>query len=202
MKNKKIKIIFMLTYILFVTLAVKAFAKEIYDMQKINVNVIKPISKFEIEYEMPNGEKSIITSNSKYYSSDEFEFDQEANKILLMRGTKIKVKDLSEAGSGNKIVEYDFQIYKPSSSELINSRNVKDLEKEIILDEEGTYSFYLSVMDDYKNIEGFDNWSVNGNHRWLSEDKNRKGIFFYWYFIIIYLYLASLKLNQKELQLN
>lgn len=181
MKNK-FKKITVFTLIFAFVMSISIFAKTIYDMQNINKEVVKPTSNFMIEYERPNGDKGTLYANDRFYDSSRYSFDQKPNSVTLEYGSKIKIVDLSEPGDGTKINWYDFQMYTPTKDNLIYTKNKSDFEKTYMLNESGNYSFYLSVMDNNPNVNGYDNWSINGNHRWLSENRNNKSQMFYWYF--------------------
>lgn len=157
------------------------YSATIYDMQKVNLNVEKPKAEFSIEYETSDGRSGDVTSNSKYYDSDIYSFDQSPTAIKVPVGTKINFVDSSVSGAGSRIVAYDFQVYTPSESKLYYLDSLSEAPS-MILNEEGKYEFYLCVMDNYQRVNGYDNWSVNGNHRWLTKRQDNSLDKFWWYF--------------------
>lgn len=169
-------------------MTLSVYSATIYDMQKVNPNVEKPKAEFSICYETSEGKSGEVTSNSKYYDSDVYSFDQSPTSIKVPVGTKIDFIDSSSPGSGTRITAYDFQVYTPSESKLYYFSSLDEM-KTMTLDEEGKYEFYLCVMDNYQRVNGYDNWSVNGNHRWLTKKQNSTTDKFWWYFTQVNVYV-------------
>lgn len=198
MKKTTKTIITFMVILSLMTLSV--YSATIYDMQKVNTNVEKPMAEFSIEYETPDGKTGDVTSNSKFYDSDIYAFDQSPTSIKVPVGTKIDFIDSSVPGDGSKITAYDFQVYTPSKSELYYLKSLDEADS-MTLDEEGKYEFYLCVMDNYQRVNGYDNWSVNGNHRWLTKKQNSQIDKFWWYFtqVNVYVYGVDEKPDDEPL---
>lgn len=98
--------------------------------------------------------------------------DKNGNELVIPIGTSIKLDaGSSQVGSGNKISQYDWQIYKAYDDKEkkyvdgMEESNKKSLE--FMANKPGDYLIFLNVADNYSKVKNFSNWSEKGD--WRSE---------------------------------
>ncbi|KAB3535628.1 hypothetical protein F8154_05720 [Alkaliphilus pronyensis] len=141
-----------------------------------NERVDKPHAEFEVQHIDGADNKNVgnITSDSGVIK-----------RVVV--GDKIKVSDdNSTRGSGGKFKSWDFQVHS-QSTKIEGHKNTSPVGKEITINTDGYWDFYLAVRDD-KNVKlptggTYHNWSDNGSHSMLDDKRvDIDGVIWKWYF--------------------
>ncbi|MCT4612696.1 MAG: hypothetical protein N4A47_04920 [Clostridia bacterium] len=172
------KIVF--SMVIIIVLSIKCSAEKIIlDYKDMNPNEVAT-AKLELINKTTN-ERQV--SNFIDYPR-ETKFDQQPTILKAIEGDEIELRDLSIPSQNELDIEkWDLQIYSPSGKKWINVySNIKDVEKTIVMDEAGTWKFYLCVKDSAPLKEGYENWSYNGNRRAIKKVPNLDNVYYYWYF--------------------
>lgn len=171
MKKRILSLIIVFT-ILFSSLSAFATGKEDMDYRRY-LEILKETRGVQFKTPTPiftatiDGKKYIIKPKSPPIYTDSHKISE---FITVPLGTEINFSAKpSKVGSGNKMIDYDWQIYKgykdgkyQGGSELFRTRDVNNIK----LDEEGYYMIFLNVADDYKIKNScFKNWSEKGDWR-------------------------------------
>lgn len=135
-------------------------------VREIDPNLLTPKPIFTLT---ANGEtytvKSDLDIDEPYKNRGEVPYlkDKDGKELTIPVGTKIKLDaSPSKVGSGSKIDQYDWQIYKAYSEKEgkyiggVDEKNTKSVE--FVAEKPGDYLIFLNVADNYDKIKDFSNW--------------------------------------------
>lgn len=137
------------------------------------LDLVTPISRFDVVVDGNNSKNSYtVTGKPPWYKSTDNDILSDMEFMdKIKTGDSVSVIDRSVVGSGNKIVDWDWQIvYEDEKGNVRHEQYSTAKDIKINTSHEGYVYILLNVADDYKPFDGeFKNYSEYGN--WNNNEK-------------------------------